>query len=68
MKWSDYAAKNGIEQCIRDENGCIVVWCLSKNVADWCKKQGLFVTPPISSAESSCSCVNYSISIIEQDK
>lgn len=24
MKWSDYAAKNGIEQCIRDENGCIV--------------------------------------------
>lgn len=27
MKWSDYAAKNGIEQCIRDENGCIVAWC-----------------------------------------
>lgn len=27
MEWSDYAAKNGIEQCIRDEKGCIVAWC-----------------------------------------
>lgn len=53
---------------LQELNKCDSVWCLSENVADWCKKQGLFVTPPISSAESSYSCVNYSISIIEQDK
>nr|WP_181966188.1 hypothetical protein [Ruminococcus sp. AF42-10] len=28
MKWSDYATKNGIEQCIRDENGRIVALCV----------------------------------------
>jgi hypothetical protein len=34
MKWSDCAAKNGIEQCIRDENGfvvalnCITTWAV----------------------------------------
>jgi len=53
---------------LQELNKCDSVWCLSENVADWCKKQGLFVTPPISSAESLYSCVNYSISIIEQDK
>ena len=53
---------------LQELNKCDSVWCLSENLADWCKKQGLFVTPPISSAESSYSCVNYSISIIEQDK
>ena len=53
---------------LQELNKCDSVWCLSENVADWCKKQGLFVTPPFSSAESSYSCVNYSISIIEQDK
>lgn len=28
MKWSDYATKNGIEQCIRDKDGRIVAWCV----------------------------------------
>lgn len=28
MKWSDYATKNGIKQCIRDENGHIVALCV----------------------------------------
>lgn len=28
MKWADYAANNGIEQCIRDKNGYIVAWCV----------------------------------------
>lgn len=68
--------KNGLtlsDYCIlfdvlQELNKCDSVWCLSKNVADWCKKQGLFITPPISSAESSYSCVNYFISIIKQDK
>lgn len=27
MTWADYCRKNGIEQCIRDENGRIVAWC-----------------------------------------
>lgn len=34
MKWSEYAAKNGIEQCIRDKNGCIVAWCVGYSEDD----------------------------------
>lgn len=28
MKYLDYAKKNGIESCIKDENDCIVAWCV----------------------------------------
>lgn len=60
---ADYDVLFEILKKISNFKECSGVWCMQENVANWCKKQGMYVIPPKRSGKY--DSVNYWINIIE---